>query len=77
MTAHVCPPCCHRCPDMDDDVMPGCLGTAALAANPRSLAWCTCQAALPAEGAPAAQTALLAARVEELERRLAELEAQQ
>jgi hypothetical protein len=25
--AHRCPKWCHRCPDMNGDVMPGCWGT--------------------------------------------------
>ncbi|MEU3507629.1 hypothetical protein ABZ733_06835 [Streptomyces longwoodensis] len=77
MTTHTCPPCCHNCPDLNDDVMPGCMGTAALATDPRSTFWCTCDAALPTEGTPEAQVALLTARVRELEDKLARLEAQQ
>lgn len=76
MTAHQCPPCCHRCPDLDDDVMPACMGTAALALNTKSMDWCTCEAALPADASPAALISLLTARVDELERRLAALESQ-
>lgn len=79
MSAHRCPPCCHRCPDLDDDVMPGCMGTAANQGpnTLRLMTWCTCTAALPTEGAPESQVALLTARVSELEERLARLEAQQ
>lgn len=74
MTAHTCPPCCHICPDMDDTVMPGCMGTAALALEDRSFAWCTCEASLPADTSPAALISLLTTRVAELEARLARLE---
>lgn len=77
MTAHVCPPCCHICPDMDDTVMPGCMGTAALALEDRSFDWCTCEAKLPTDNTPDGQIALLAARVAQLEERLAHLENQQ
>jgi hypothetical protein len=79
MTAHTCPPCCHICPDLDDTVMPGCMGTAALQ-TPTTLhvmTWCTCEAALPAEATPEAQVALLTTRVAQLEERLARLEEQQ
>lgn len=58
---------------MGDDVMPGCMGTAALGtADPRSLAWCTCDAdtALPTEDS-------MAARIAKLEQRITELEASQ
>lgn len=27
MSRHVCPPWCHRCPDMDGDVLPRCWGS--------------------------------------------------
>ena len=40
--AHRCPNRCHRCPLMNGDVMPGCMGTAALATNPRDMSHCTC-----------------------------------
>jgi hypothetical protein len=77
VTAHVCPPCCHICPDADDDVIPGCLGTAAMgSADPRSFEWCTCEAKLPADATPEGQIALLTARVAQLEERLARLEDQ-
>lgn len=77
MTTHTCPPCCHICPNLDDTVMPGCMGTAALATDPRSLFWCTCEAVLPTEGTPEAQVALITARIRELEEKLAHLEARQ
>jgi hypothetical protein len=41
----------------------------------RSLAWCTCKSALPTDANTPALVATLTARVDELERRLAELEA--
>ncbi|MFD6874510.1 MULTISPECIES: hypothetical protein [unclassified Streptomyces] len=69
---HTCPPTCHRCPDLDDDVMPGCLGTAANQGTPetlRLLTWCTCTAALPTEDSLTARIAHLEARVTELENR--------
>jgi hypothetical protein len=74
--SHQCPPTCHRCPDLDDDVMPGCMGTAsnqsAREETRRLLTWCTCSAnlALPAEDSAAARIALLEARVADLEARL-------
>lgn len=75
MSAHQCPPCCHRCPDLDDQIMPGCMGTAAnLTAERGALTWCTCRAGLPADASPAALISLLTARVDELERRLAKVE---
>jgi uncharacterized protein YceH (UPF0502 family) len=55
--------------------MPGCMGTAAMSTEPRSLFWCTCSAALPTDASPAALIATLTARVDELEQRLANLEA--
>lgn len=75
MPSHRCPPTCHRCPHLNDDVMPGCMGTAAMSTEPRSLFWCTCSAALPTDASPAALIATLTARVDELEQRLANLEA--
>lgn len=69
---HRCPPNCHRCPDLDDDVMPGCTGTAANQGTPdtnRLLTWCTCTVDLPAEDSLAARIAHLEARVTELENR--------
>lgn len=78
MPRHRCPPTCHRCPDLNDDVMPGCMGTAANQGSPqtaRLLTWCTCKTALPTDANAAALVATLTARVDELERRLAELEA--
>jgi hypothetical protein len=76
MTAtHRCPPNCHRCPDLDDDAMPYCTGTAANQGQPetnRLLTWCTCAAnhTLPAEDHQAARIAALEARLAELEARL-------
>ncbi|MFE3123710.1 hypothetical protein ACFXHD_09845 [Streptomyces hydrogenans] len=72
--SHRCPPHCHRCPDLDDDVMPGCLGTASNQGTPataRLLTWCTCAAdrTLPAEDSIAARIAALEARITELESR--------
>ena len=67
---HSCPPFCHLCLDVDDEVMPNCLGTAALGgADPRSLTWCTCSAngELLAEEAAAARIAALEARIAALE----------
>lgn len=67
---HHCPTFCHPCPDLDDDVMPSCLGTSALGgADPRSLTWCTCSAngELLAEEAAAARIAALEARIAALE----------
>lgn len=77
MSAHVCPPCCHHCPDAEGAVIPGCMGTAALALHDGSFDWCTCEVDLPTEGTAEAQVALLTARVRELEDKLARLEAQQ
>ena len=34
---------CHRCPDMDGMIMPGCMGTAARGNGPYDLSACTCQ----------------------------------
>ncbi|MFE4658130.1 hypothetical protein ACFRFJ_15775 [Streptomyces hydrogenans] len=72
--SHRCPPHCHRCPDLDDDVMPGCLGTASNQGTPataRLLTWCTCAAdrTLPTEDSNAARIAALEARITELESR--------
>ena len=36
---HVCPPWCHVCPLLDGDVMPMCMGTAAMG----SVYACTCK----------------------------------
>lgn len=41
--AHRCPPRCHFCPLLDGDIMPGCMGTAALARGPRDKSYCTCR----------------------------------
>ena len=30
MKRHRCPPWCHKCPRMDGEIMPGCMGTAAM-----------------------------------------------
>lgn len=73
--SHRCPPTCHRCPDLDDDVMPGCMGTASNQGTPttaRLMTWCTCTAnrKLPAEDNAAARIAVLEARLTELEARL-------
>lgn len=70
--SHRCPPNCHRCPDLDDDVMPGCMGTAANQGSPetaRLMTWCTCSAnrRLPTEDSNAARIAALEARIAELE----------
>ncbi|MER5882683.1 hypothetical protein ABT160_02525 [Streptomyces sp. NPDC001941] len=69
---HRCPPNCHNCPHLDGDVMPNCMGTAALSLESTSLAWCTCAAnqELPAEDSTAARIAALEARIAELEARL-------
>lgn len=71
--SHRCPPNCHRCPDLDDDVMPGCMGTAANQSPTtlRLMTWCTCSAnrSLPAEDSNAARIAALEARIAELEAR--------
>lgn len=72
MTAHRCPPNCHRCPDLDDDVMPRCMGTAANQGSPgtaRLLTRCTCAAnrSLPTEDSAMARIAALEARIEQLE----------
>ncbi|MFF2009146.1 hypothetical protein ACFVWY_08745 [Streptomyces sp. NPDC058195] len=72
--SHRCPPNCHRCPDLDDDVMPGCMGTATNQGTPataRLLTWCTCSAnrSLPAEDNANARIAALEARIAELEAR--------
>lgn len=42
MTDHSCPEYCHRCPVLDGDVMPSCMGTAARCSDPKSLDCCTC-----------------------------------
>lgn len=72
--SHRCPPNCHRCPDLDDDVMPGCMGTASNQSKGtlRLLTWCTCSASrkLPAEDSANARIAALEARITELEARL-------
>lgn len=73
--SHRCPPNCHRCPDLNDDVMPHCIGTASnqgQAETARLLTWCTCAAnrALPTEDSNAARIAALEARITELEARL-------
>lgn len=71
--SHRCPPNCHRCPDLDDDVMPGCMGTAANQGphTLRLLTWCTCSANgdLPAEDSANARIAALEARIAALEAR--------
>ncbi|WP_406324431.1 hypothetical protein [Streptomyces niveus] len=71
--SHRCPPNCHRCPDLDDDVMPSCMGTAANQSpnTLRLLTWCTCSAnrELPAEDSTNARIAALEARIAELEAR--------
>lgn len=71
---HKCPPHCHRCPTLDDDVMPMCMGTAAnqSASTTRLLTWCTCAAdhTLSSEDNAAARIAALEARIAELEQRL-------
>ncbi|MFJ9029774.1 hypothetical protein ACIRQP_14820 [Streptomyces sp. NPDC102274] len=71
---HRCPPNCHRCPDLDDDVMPACMGTASNQ-SPNTLqllTWCTCSAnqSLPTEDNTNARIAALEARITELEARL-------
>ncbi len=73
--SHRCPPTCHRCPDLDDDVMPGCMGTASnqgTRTTARLMTWCTCTAnrSLPAEDNAAVRIAVLEARLTELEARL-------
>ncbi|MGS2592074.1 hypothetical protein [Streptomyces hebeiensis] len=73
--SHRSPPHCHRCPDLDDDVMPGCMGTASnqgTDATARLLTRCTCSAnrELPAEDSANARIAALEARLAELEARL-------
>jgi hypothetical protein len=40
---HRCPPRCHLCPDLDGDLMPMCMGSAALAIGPRDRSYCTCR----------------------------------
>lgn len=40
--SHRCPSHCHRCPDLGGAVMPGCMGTAALALHDRDKSYCTC-----------------------------------
>lgn len=72
--SHRCPSNCHRCPDLDDDVMPGCMGTAANQSTGtlRLTTWCTCSAnrALPTEDSTNARIAALEARITELEAQL-------
>ena len=60
MSKHRCPDHCHKCPDMDGQVMPGCMGTAAMARGPYDMSYCTC-----ARGP---------SRLTKLERRVARLE---
>lgn len=69
---HQCPPHCHRCPDLDDDVMPNCMGTASNQGSPhtnRLLTWCTCTA-----NRELSHEDNLAARIEVLEARITALE---
>jgi hypothetical protein len=40
---HKCPPRCHLCPLMDGDLMPWCMGTAAMGIGPRDKSHCTCR----------------------------------
>lgn len=47
MSKHRCPDRCHKCPDLDGQVMPGCMGTAALAQTATDLSYCTCVRTLP------------------------------
>lgn len=35
-------PYCHRCPDMNGGIMPGCGGTACLARHEKDKSYCTC-----------------------------------
>jgi hypothetical protein len=38
-----CPSYCHRCPDLSGEIMPGCMGTAAMAHGPHDMSYCTCK----------------------------------
>lgn len=72
---HECSSVCHPCPDLEGDIMPGCMGTAALSLDPTSFNWCTCESDLPTEASAATEVLILRSRVAQLEARLAELEA--
>ncbi len=42
--SHRCPSRCHKCPALNGAIMPGCMGTAALARGPHDMSACTCYA---------------------------------
>jgi hypothetical protein len=69
--AHKCPQHCHRCPDMGGDVMPGCMGTAALGRHGKDKSFCTCHK-VRSYDAPADET-----RMASLEKRISDLEKRQ
>lgn len=39
--SHRCSDSCHRCPDLNGDIMPGCMGTAVLS-DGTDMSYCTC-----------------------------------
>jgi len=43
MAHRPCPSYCHRCPDLGGEIMPGCMGTAAMAHGPHDMSYCTCK----------------------------------
>lgn len=61
--SHSCSRHCHHCPDLDGEIMPGCMGTAARANGPRDMYACTCVRRVSRDN------------VVSLERRVAKLEA--
>ena len=66
--AHRCPTRCHRCPELSGEVMPSCMGTAAMGSiDPTQLNWCTCTR--PGRGEPTLED-----QVRALNKRVAELE---
>ncbi len=65
---HACPSKCHKCPLLHGDVMPGCMGTAALAVNAHDLSHCTCSH--HPHSVPGDQLSEMQARILRLEERV-------
>ena len=63
---HTCPERCHRCPDMNGEVMPGCMGTAALALSAHDMSRCNCSYKLAEKN----EVQLLKARLRKLEAKI-------
>lgn len=71
---HKCPSYCHKCPDMAGQIMPGCMGTAALATDPYDLSHCTCNVHLQQEKNDSEEISQLRKKVLVLEKKIKALE---